>query len=64
MLKLFAKISAIIGAILIISGVVDKIFLPNSSLYLQHENYFVAANPFILFAILFYISYIVHKDGK
>ncbi|MBC8526844.1 MAG: hypothetical protein H8D22_08310, partial [Candidatus Cloacimonetes bacterium] len=61
MLKILGKLSAFVAVILIIIGVIDKIFFPHSNIILQHENYFIAANPFILFAILFYLVDFVHK---
>ena len=56
MYKILAKLSAIVAAILLLLGVVDKIFFPHSNILLQHENYFLAANPFILFGIFFLIA--------
>ncbi|MBL7086545.1 MAG: hypothetical protein ISS28_05550 [Candidatus Cloacimonetes bacterium] len=64
MLKILGKLSAFVAVILIIIGVIDKIFFPHSNIILQHENYFIAANPFILFAILFYLVDFVHKYRK
>ncbi len=63
MLKILAKISAIISAILLFIGSFDKLLLPHSNVFafMQHESYFIAANPFILFAILLYIADHVHN---
>jgi len=49
MYKILAKLSAIVAAVLILLGTIDKIFFPHSNflLKLQHINYFIAANPFI-----------------
>ncbi|MBN2018065.1 MAG: hypothetical protein JW794_08065 [Candidatus Cloacimonetes bacterium] len=64
MYKILAKLSAIVAAILLILGVVDKIFFPHSNILLQHENYFLAANPFILFGIFFLIASYVKSHKK
>jgi len=56
MFKILAKLSAIIAAVLLLLGIIDKIFFPRSNIILQHENYFLAANPFILFGIFFLIA--------
>ncbi len=63
MFKVLAKLSAIVAGILLFLGTVDKLFIPNNNIFhfMQHESYFIAANPFILFAILFYIVYAVEK---
>jgi len=67
MYKILAKLSAIVAAILILLGTIDKIFFTHSNflLKLQHINYFIAANPFILFGIFFLIaSYIKSKNKE
>jgi len=66
MLKILAKLSAIVAAILLFLGSFDKLLLPHSNLvrFMQHESYFIAANPFILFAILLYIAYYINSQEK
>ncbi len=54
--NIVAKLCAIVAGLLILIGIIDKLFFPHSNIILQHENYFIAANPFILFAILLYIA--------
>ena len=54
--NILAKLCAIAAGFLMIIGIIDKLFFPHSNILLQHENYFVAANPFLLFAILFYLA--------
>ena len=56
MMKILAKLCAIAAGLLMLIGIIDKLFFPHSNIMLQHENYFIAANPFILFAILLYIA--------
>ena len=60
-LNILAKLCAIAAGLLLVIGIIDKIFFPHSNILLQHENYFIASNPFILFAILFYIVSIFGK---
>ncbi|MDP8314751.1 MAG: hypothetical protein RAP70_06720 [Candidatus Celaenobacter antarcticus] len=64
MYKILAKLSAIVAAILILLGIIDKIFFPHSNILLQHENYFIAANPFILFGIFFLIASYIKSRKK
>ncbi|MCK4358203.1 MAG: hypothetical protein KAW92_05575 [Candidatus Cloacimonetes bacterium] len=59
--NILAKLCAIVAGLLMILGIIDKLFFPHSNILLQHENYFVGANPFILFAILFYLVYTFKK---
>ncbi|HEX37613.1 MAG TPA: hypothetical protein ENG70_01950 [Candidatus Cloacimonetes bacterium] len=63
MYKILAKLSAIVAAVLLLLGIIDKIFFPHSNILLQHENYFLAANPFILFGIFFLVADYVYS-GK
>jgi hypothetical protein len=61
MYKILAKLCAIAAGLLMIIGIIDKLFFPHSNILMQHENYFIGANPFILFAILLYIVDTVGK---
>jgi len=64
MYKILAKLSAIVAAILLILGIIDKIFFPHSNILLQHENYFIAANPFILFGVFFLAASYMKSQKK
>lgn len=67
MLKILAKLSAIVSAILLFLGSFDKLLLPHDNIFafMQHESYFIAANPFILFAILLYIAdYVRQRENQ
>jgi len=66
MLKILAKLSAIVAALLLFLGSFDKLLLPHSNIFhfMQHESYFIAANPFILFAILLYIAHYANHIEK
>jgi hypothetical protein len=64
MYKILAKLSAIAAAILLLLGIIDKIFFPHSNILLQHENYFIAANPFILFGIFFLVASYMKSRNK
>lgn len=64
--KILAKISAFLAGVLLLIGSVDKLFFRHSNIFpfMQHESYFLAANPFILLAILLYIVYAVDKKDS
>ena len=64
MYKILAKLSAIAAAILLLLGIIDKIFFPHSNILLQHENYFIAANPFILFGIFLLVASYIKSRNK
>jgi len=64
MYKILAKLSAIVAAVLILLGIIDKICFRHSNILLQHENYFIAANPFILFGIFFLVASYMKSQKK